>query len=430
MLKLIAINHTFQKPEFYKRWRELAKKHPDIDVTLLAPADWAWGKEKTLTYGHVDNVKGAVVEEEHFRIHLIDMNTTRLGDWTSTLLEKEITAISPDAVYFIGGYTAAALMQIIDIKKKNRMDGMKILAFTMRGHTPTFAYTENRLTAKQALRFLAKQVVLRPRFGKFKRHCDAAFCHYPAALEAFRAEGYEKPVYMQTQVGVDPDVFYPDEAARREIREKYNVGDAFLFGSASRFHYSKGLSEIIAALPEGGNWKYLMMGWGRPDEVEKIKGEIAARGLEDKIILTGFIDNWPDMAKHWNALDCAIHTPLTTPKWEETFSLALVQAMITGLPVIGSSSGSVPYQIGEDGIIVPEGNIKALADKLTFMMEHPDECRRIGALMRERALSAFSIYHLNECFYHTLLDVVAGRHDEGKVNMATYRPEGGTLERN
>ena len=79
---------------------------------------------------------------------------------------------------------------------------------------------------------------------------------------------------MQTQVGVDPDVFFPNQVAKEKIREKYNIGDAFLFGSASRFHYSKGLIEVIKALPREGNWKYLMMGWGRDDEVERIKEEI------------------------------------------------------------------------------------------------------------------------------------------------------------
>ena len=418
MIKIIIINHTFQKPEFYKRWQLLAHSHDDIDITLLAPSEWAWGKEKTLTYGHVDHLQGKIVEEDRFRIHLIDTQLNSMGEWTSVLLEKEILEARPDFVYYIGGYTAKTLMQIIDIKRKHKLSDMKVLSFTMRGHTPTFAYTDGKFTVKQSLRFLAKQVILRPRFRRFKKHCDAVFCHYPAAMDAFKKEGYDKPVFMQTQVGVDPDVFYPSEVARQKIREKYNIGDAFLFGSASRFNPSKGLNEIIDALPQEGNWKYLMMGWGRDDEVEGIKRKIAERGFEDRIILTGFIDNWTDMAEHWNALDCAIHTPLTTYKWEETFSLALVQAMATRLPVIGSSSGSVPYQIGPDGIIVPERDVAALREKIEFMMNHPEECKRVGEKMYERAINCFSIYHLDELFYLTIKDLMNGIYDEKKSDMA------------
>lgn len=161
--------------------------------------------------------------------------------------------------------------------------------------------------------------------------------------------------------------------------------------------------------------------WGREDEVESIKCEIKNRHLEDKIILTGYIDSWDEMAAHWNALDCAVHVPLTTLRWEETFSLALVQAMITGLPVIGSSSGSVPYQIGPDGIIVEEGNIEAMREQMIRMMDSPDEKENIGAAMRKRALECFSIYHLDELFYLTLQDIMNGIYDESKIDMAEFR---------
>ncbi len=419
-MKIVIINHTFQKPEFYKRWKCLAEKYSDLDVTLLAPGNWKWGKEKNLTYGHIDEIKGKMIEEERFRIHLIDTNDAVMGEYRSERMIEEIVNIKPDIVYFIGGYTAAPLMQIIDAKKKYHLNDMKIMAFTMRGHTPTIGVKWEEPGVKKFINYAGKVVLLGPRYRKFKKHCDAVFCHYPDARDAFIKEGYKKPIYMQTQVGVDPDVFYPDEEARRRIREKYNIGDAYLFGSASRFHYSKGLSEVIRALPKEGNWKYLVMGWGRDDEVEAVKKEVAERGLEDKIIFTGFIDNWKDMSEHWNALDCAIHFPMTTSKWEETFSLALVQAMITGLPVLASSSGSVPYQVGEEGIIIPEKNVEKLHEQMVRMMENPEEGKKIGAKMRERALNCFSIYHLNDLFYETIKDVADGIYDEKKTDMANW----------
>ena len=424
MIKLVIINHSFQRAEFYKRWEILAKRHEELDITLLAPVNWAWGKSKTLTYGRVDIENGKSIEHKNFRIHLIRTADRSMGEYSSQDLEEEIVKIHPDLTYFIGGHTAYPLMQILKLRKRNKsLKNMKVIAFSMRGHTPTIDFKRSEPGLKKYFNTAGKFFLLGPRLQRFNRECDAVFCHYPAALEAFRAEGYKKPIYMQTQVCVDPDVFYPDPDARKKIREKYNIGDAFLFGSASRFHYSKGLSQIIQALPEEGNWKYLMMGWGRDDEVAKIKEEIAARGMEDRIILTGFIDNWPDMAEHWNALDCAVHAPLTTLRWEETFSLALVQAMITGLPVIGSSSGSVPYQIGPEGIIVEEGNIGALREQMIRLMNHPEEGKQIGEKMRKRAMECFNIYHLDELFYLTIKDILNGIYDDSKVDMASIASE-------
>ena len=46
MLKIIIINHTFQKPEFCKRWEVLANNHKDLDITLLAPHKMGMGKSE------------------------------------------------------------------------------------------------------------------------------------------------------------------------------------------------------------------------------------------------------------------------------------------------------------------------------------------------------------------------------------------------
>lgn len=423
-MKLLIINHTFQKPQFYKRWKLLAEKYKDLDITLLAPSEWKWGWEKNLTYGTVDALSGTVVEEERFRIHLIDIQKGRFGGWTSQKMEQEILNTIPDVVYYIGEHTQDALMQLLDLKSKRKdlLSKTKFIAFSMRGHQQSLKFKFSKNPVRMA-KNIGKYIYFSAKIKKLNKLCDAIFCHYPDALSEFCREGYKKPIYMQTQVGVDTDVFHPDVEARTRIREKYEIGDAYLFGSASRFNVDKGLGEIIKALPQEGNWKYLMMGWGRPDEVEKIKAEIASRGLQDKIILTGFIDTWDEMAAHWNALDCAVHAPLTSENWEETFSLALVQAMATGLPVIGSSSGSVPYQIGEDGIILPEGDVGAMHKQFVSMIENPAYGKAVGEKMKKRAEECFSILHLNDCFYHTVQDVLDDVYDPNKVDMTKYLVE-------
>ena len=79
---------------------------------------------------------------------------------------------------------------------------------------------------------------------------------------------------MQTQVGVNAEWFHPDENSRKEIRDKYNLGDSYVFGSATRFTKDKGLFDIIKALPKDGDWKFLMMGSGTPEQEEELKNTI------------------------------------------------------------------------------------------------------------------------------------------------------------
>ena len=203
----------------------------------------------------------------------------------------------------------------------------------------------------------------------------------------------------------------------KEIRDKYNLGDSYVFGSASRFTPDKGIDDILSALPKEGNWKYLMMGTGSEEDLNRLKRLVEANGLQDKVIMTGFVD-WYDMTKYWNAVDCAIHVPHTTPKWVETFSLSVIQPQITRKPIIGNDSGSVPYQIGFKDMIVPEGDVKALSDKISWVLYNQTEAKHIGEKMYDRVHNSFTVEHLNDLFYATLMDILKGVYDEGKVDMA------------
>lgn len=402
-IKIVLINHTFQIDFFYKRWKILADSHPNLDITLLAPEEWTWGNDKTLTFGNPETKKGKKIDNGNFHIHPIDIIPHKFRSWTSKLLKKELKQINPDIIYHIGLHTQDSLYQVINYAKWN-LPKTKVIAFSMRG-----PYHDNRVKKNKTnvIKWFARRVYYVYRkimLAYINRNCDAIFCHYPEAVDSFRREGYKGPIYMQTQVGVDTDIFKPDEIFRKEIRDKYNIEDSFVFGSATRFAPDKGLSDIIEAMPKDGNWKYLMIGAGLPEEEEIIKKLIIAKGLQDKIILTGYV-NRSKMPAYWNAIDCAIHTPRTTENWVETFSLAVVQAMATGKPVIGNSSGSVPYQVGADGIIIEEGDIQALHDKIAWIIEHPEDAQQIGSKMMNRAVNCFSIRHLNDLFYKTIIDV-------------------------
>lgn len=419
MIKIVIINHTFQRKDFYWRWQCLSEKYNDIDITLIAPEKWEDGKSKGLTFGSVKEYTGVIINRERFRIIPVNLIIGKHGDWTYDGIEKIMIDIVPDVIYHIGTQSQDALFQILKLKNNKVFKNTKFIAFSMRGPQLSLRLERSPSVFRQ-IKLYGKYLFFAHRLLVFNRKCDAVFCHYPKAVQEFRREGYKGPIYMQTQVGVNPDIFHPDDAARNKVREKLGVGNSFLFGTACRFNRDKGLLEVIDSLPEEGNWKYLIMGWGNEDEVQAVKDKIAEKKLEDKVILTGFIDGWDIISEYWNAVDCAIHSPLTSESWEETFSLALVQAMATGKPVIGSSSGSVPYQIGCDEMIVPEGNSVALKRKMIEMMTNESKCNSIGDKMLYRAKNCFSIYHLNDLFYLTIKDIIAGRYDVKKTDMTKF----------
>lgn len=417
---IILINHSFQINYFSRRWKLFSESHPDFDVYLLAPSKYEWYHEKKYNYGSSTTLEGKEKEEGNFHIRLFRMKQNSYKGWTSPDFEDLFREISPDIVYHIGTHNQESLYQVTKLLV-TKFPHVKRIAFSMRGPAISLKKPMVRISAPFSI---ARRIMYyRHKYVQsyIHSHIEAFFCHYPDAINCFRLEGYSGPLYMQTQVGVNLEWFHEDNQARKQIREKYNLGNSFVFGSASRFTADKGLDDILNALPKDGNWKYLMMGNGSQEDVDRLKSIVEKKNIKDKVIMTGFVD-WYDMKKYWNAVDCAIHVPRTTPWWEETFSLSVVQAMITKKPIIGNTSGSVPYQIGPDAICVKEGDIQELKSKIQWVLDNQNGLSEIAEKMYERALQ-FTVQHLNDMFYDTLVeDIIPGKYDINKIDMTTYKP--------
>ncbi|HEX2037870.1 MAG TPA: glycosyltransferase family 4 protein [Chloroflexota bacterium] len=73
--------------------------------------------------------------------------------------------------------------------------------------------------------------------------------------------------------------------------------------------------------------------------------------------------------------------------WDEPFGTVNVEAMAAGTPVVASRAGGIPEAIaeGETGILVPPGDVEALAGALLALIGDPDRRRRMGQAARERA---------------------------------------------
>ena len=64
----------------------------------------------------------------------------------------------------------------------------------------------------------------------------------------------------------------------------------------------------------------------------------------------------------------------------ESFGRTIIEAWAHRKPIVAFDAGGAHYLIehGHDGLLVPEGNINALADALQMLQQTPDLCRRLG----------------------------------------------------
>ncbi|MCG8702368.1 MAG: glycosyltransferase family 4 protein [Bacteroidales bacterium] len=400
MVKILAVCEAFRYTSSHKRWELLAELNKNIDVTLIAPDTYI----DTTWHPVVKTFKTQPIDKENFRVLPIRMKKRKFirGGWLSFELFRILKRIKPDFIYLIGFETNNVIYEI-DLIRKWFLPKTKIASFTMRG-------MDLPLQKKRFKR----------RWKLSTKIFDAIFCHYPHGMKVIQEQGnYNKPLFMQTQVGVDEDVFKPNLKAREAIREKYNLNDYFVFGTACRMESSKGIFDIIEALPlENDNWKLLMLGDGI--EMKQFKAIISEKKLEERVILTGFVSQGEAVSDHMNAMDCFIHFPKTTPTWIDTFPLAVVQAMAVGLPVIGSDSGAVPYQLGNLGKIIPEGDVQLLNKEIQLAMENKAGMKNMGEQLRNRVLKTFEIKHLTKCFKISMMNIINEQYPSNQIDQTNF----------
>ena len=119
-------------------------------------------------------------------------------------------------------------------------------------------------------------------------------------------------------------------------------------------------------------------------------------GLARHVTFTGFVEN---TAPLWQWADIYVQPSLR----EESGSLALLEAMRAGLPVICSDVDGMAEDVrtGTDGLAVPPGHAGKLADAIRLLIR--DDGRR--ALLASAAQARFMRLHAPDTFIHALRDL-------------------------
>lgn len=74
-------------------------------------------------------------------------------------------------------------------------------------------------------------------------------------------------------------------------------------------------------------------------------------------------------------------------------NIAVSQALAAGLPVIATRHSGFPEQVhdGVHGFLVNEGDVQALAEKIVYMIEHPELWHEMGVRGREHVQRHYDV---------------------------------------
>lgn len=117
----------------------------------------------------------------------------------------------------------------------------------------------------------------------------------------------------------------------------------------------------------------------------QIENLIEQLNLAHSVYLPGYQDNPYDWL-------CKSDIFLLTSLWE-SLSLALMEAMAIGLPVIATATGGTPELIThlENGYLIPPNSPIALADAVEYLINHPAIAHTMGVNARKHILDHYTI---------------------------------------
>jgi glycosyltransferase involved in cell wall biosynthesis len=79
------------------------------------------------------------------------------------------------------------------------------------------------------------------------------------------------------------------------------------------------------------------------------------------------------------------------PSRSEGLCIAAHEAMQAGLPTVVSAVGELPHSVldRQTGMVVPPGDVEALAEALAWLLSRPEQLAAMGAASRKRVLQRF-----------------------------------------
>jgi glycosyltransferase involved in cell wall biosynthesis len=216
------------------------------------------------------------------------------------------------------------------------------------------------------------------------RECEAIVPSAQQVADTCRSHRLDPGRVHVVPNGVDTSSFRPRPPS--ETRAALGLSHGFLFVCAGRLSREKGTHHAFRALSLGRerapDARLLVIGDGA--ERARLERLASKLGLDDIVVFAG-----AQPPEKMPALLAAADAFLFPTERDEAAPLILLQAMACGLPVVASRRGGITEVIdrpGENGILVPAGDVTALVAAATSVYHDENLRRRLaeGALTRVR----------------------------------------------
>lgn len=158
-----------------------------------------------------------------------------------------------------------------------------------------------------------------------------------------------------------------------------------IVGNVARLAEQKGHRDLIAAaarvLERHPDVRFVVAGDGElRAELEEL-----ARPLGERFRFLGARDDVPDLLASFEVF--------AFPSRFEGLCIAVIEAQAAGVPVVATPVGGIGETVvdGETGWLVPRGDAGALAEQISWCLDHPESARKVAAEARRRVRARFTV---------------------------------------
>jgi len=238
---------------------------------------------------------------------------------------------------------------------------------------------------------------LKPKYVRylFYKMADRYVSKSEVITEIFQKSEIPMNKVAQIPYSVDVTQFKSlDSLNKRELRNKLGIWeDGIIILFVGGINVRKGVHVLVNSFikienkyPElkllivGPTYKY------DPEYIACIKDKIKANGLAEKILLME--KNVSNVEEYMQCSEIFI-----LPSRQEGFPISIIEAMSSGLAVIGSDIPEISRaQIvnGKDGYVFPVGNVEGLASTIESLMQNKGIIQKIGMEARKKAVANWS----------------------------------------
>jgi glycosyltransferase involved in cell wall biosynthesis len=212
-----------------------------------------------------------------------------------------------------------------------------------------------------------------------------------------------RPPVVPISCGVDLGIFNTRLAGERPaIREQYGLPlDKPVLAFVGRVDGEKRLDVILKAIKLSGCDDLHMLLVGKGAAMDEVKKMVHDLGLTGRIHFPGFIAS-EELPRVLNAVDM-----FTMPSEAELLSIATLEAMGCGLPILAANSRALPELVdqGVNGYLFKPGNAEDAAHYIKELVMHPERRPEMGQASLKK-VQHHSIQNTYDSYEKVYIDLI------------------------